>query len=204
MPFRAGLHYFYLYLERHVSERHGIECKRGDSDILTVPLLDKIWRYIEEADVILADCSGRNANVFYELGMAHTLKKKVILMTSDSVSEAPTDIRHFEFIHYDLSRHTEFLESLGRALRRVFIDRFDRLFELGVKIYQEFRQATGAQVQMAGKDVFDERVLYAERINALPLTEDGAALREFLLPRIIADNNDVRVMRCITDWLTKE
>lgn len=204
MPFRADLHYFYLYLERHINERHGLECKRGDSDILTVPVLDKIWRLIEEADVIVADCSGRNANVFYELGMAHALKKKVILITSDSLNEAPTDIRHYEFIRYDLGKHTEFLALFDRALRRVFIDRFDGLFDLGVKIYQEFRVATGAQVQMTSKEAFDERVLLAERVNALPPPDNGTALREFLLPRMVADNNDLLVMRSITEWLTRE
>ena len=76
MPFREELHYFYLYLQQHIEAKHAVECKRGDADILTVPLLDKIRNYIEDADVIIADCSGRNPNVFYDLGMAHTLGKR--------------------------------------------------------------------------------------------------------------------------------
>src|SRR5437016_11986535 len=93
MPFLEELHYFYLYLQKHIEEKHGLVCKRGDTDVLTVPLLNKVRDYIAEADVLIADCSGRNPNVFYELGMAHSLGKKVILITKDPIEEAPVDIR---------------------------------------------------------------------------------------------------------------
>src|SRR3954452_5622402 len=91
MPFSVELHYFYLFLKRHIEEKHPVKCIRGDADILTVPLLDKIRSYIDTADVLIADCSGRNPNVFYELGMAHALGKKVILITKDAIEDAPTD-----------------------------------------------------------------------------------------------------------------
>ena len=64
MPFSAELHYFYLFLQRHIEEKHGVKCIRGDADVLTVPILDKIRGYIDTADVLIADCSGRNPNVF--------------------------------------------------------------------------------------------------------------------------------------------
>jgi hypothetical protein len=56
-------HYFFLYLHKHIGEKHGVALKRGDADVLTISLLDKVRRYIEEADAIIADCSGRNPNV---------------------------------------------------------------------------------------------------------------------------------------------
>ncbi|MCI0695634.1 nucleoside 2-deoxyribosyltransferase [candidate division KSB1 bacterium] len=99
MPFVPELHYFYLYLKQHIEQHHGIGCERADDRILTKPFLDKINDLIRDADVIIADCSGRNPNVFYELGIAHALKKDVILITKDPVGVAPSDIRHFEFIH---------------------------------------------------------------------------------------------------------
>jgi nucleoside 2-deoxyribosyltransferase len=100
MPFRAELNFFYLYLRRHSHEKHGLRVERGDHQILTVPLLDKIRQQIAEARVLIADMTGRNPNVFYELGLAHALEKPVILLTQDASEDVPTDIRHLEFIRY--------------------------------------------------------------------------------------------------------
>src|SRR5438876_8266953 len=91
MPFAPELHYFYLYMKQHIEQKYGIRCERADAQILTKPILDKINDYIRNADVIVADCSGRNPNVFYELGIAHAYGKKVILITRDDVREAPSD-----------------------------------------------------------------------------------------------------------------
>lgn len=89
MPFAPELHYFYLYLKQHIEQKHHLDCERADAQVLTIPLLEKINEYISRADVVIADCSKRNPNVFYELGIAHAHGKKVILVTGDSISEAP-------------------------------------------------------------------------------------------------------------------
>jgi hypothetical protein len=67
MPFKPELHYFYLYIKKHIEEKHNIECYRGDNNVLTIPILEKIKKDIERSDVVIADCTGRNPNVFYEL-----------------------------------------------------------------------------------------------------------------------------------------
>ncbi|WP_218673864.1 hypothetical protein, partial [Candidatus Entotheonella palauensis] len=46
MPFLPELHYFFLYIQRHIEENHRVICKRGDAEILTVPVLDKIKNYM--------------------------------------------------------------------------------------------------------------------------------------------------------------
>jgi nucleoside 2-deoxyribosyltransferase len=53
-----------------------VTVERGDDNILTTTILEKIGKLIGQADVVIADCSGRNPNVFYELGMAHALGKR--------------------------------------------------------------------------------------------------------------------------------
>jgi hypothetical protein len=127
MPFVPELHYFHLYIKEYIERKYSISCERADDQVLTKPLLDKINHFIRDANVIIADCSGRNPNVFYELGIAHALSKDVILITKDSVNEAPSDIRHFEFIHYELTKHKEFLERLDNALRNVFAKEYENL-----------------------------------------------------------------------------
>lgn len=200
MPFSAELHYFFLFMRRHIEETHGVKCFRGDEDVLTVPLLDKIRGYIEQADVVIADCSGRNANVFYELGMAHTLGKKVTLITSDPIDKAPVDIRHYEFIRYELTKDTDFLAALDKALRKVFVGRYDDLYQKAVDVFADFRHLTNSRAKMAEKDVFVERVVAAEQRSGIPAPDRAFELREFLLLRIISDKDDRDVIAGMNRW----
>jgi len=141
MPYRPELHYFYLFLKRHIEEHHNIDCERGDAQILTKPLLEKIADYIGRADVIVANCTGRNPNVFYELGLAHARDKKVILITQEDVKEAPADIRHYEFVQDTPGDDAEFLASLDNALRNVFSNRYDDLYARAQTAVPDFQVA---------------------------------------------------------------
>jgi hypothetical protein len=191
-------------MKRHIEERHGVKCLRGDADVLTVPLLDKIRGYVEKADVLIADCSGRNANVFYELGMAHSLGKKVILITKDAIEEAPVDIRHYEFIRYELTKDKEFLDSLDKALRTIFIDRYDDLYEKAIEVFEEFRKVTNSKAKLASKELFVERVVAAEQHAGILSSERTAEIREFLMLRIIADKDDRQVIGDMNNWFQNE
>jgi hypothetical protein len=62
--------------------------------------MDDIRRSIEKARVVVADLTGRNPNVFYEVGIAHTLNKDVLLL-SQSMSDVPFDLRHRRVLVYD-------------------------------------------------------------------------------------------------------
>jgi hypothetical protein len=202
MPFRPDLHYFYLYLKHHIEQKHGILCERGDTTVMTVPILDKINEYIRNADVLIADCSGRNPNVFYELGIAHAHGKKVILISQDPVQEAPADVRHYEFISYELGDHVRFLERLDNALRSVFFARYESFHERAMQVLSEFRKAVGMPIQAATKEIFLDRVIAAEREGKIPLSEDPIPIDRFLLPKVIADPTDYDVMTKVANWLS--
>jgi hypothetical protein len=51
---------------------------------------------------LVAELTSRNANVFYELGLAHALKKPVVLISSNQ-EDVPFDIRHVRVIYYDVN-----------------------------------------------------------------------------------------------------
>lgn len=203
MPFLPELHYFYLYLKYYIEKQHSIRCERGDSRILTSLLLDKIIDYIKDADLIIADISGRNPNVFYELGIAQTLGKQVIFITKDAISEVPTDIKGFEFIRYELDKDTEFLSKLDNALNNVFVERYINLYKRAEVIYNDFRIATHALVEKVSEEVFSSRVKNAERTQKIPLLNEDNTLNvaAFVLPQIIVDTTDIAVMDQINTWL---
>jgi hypothetical protein len=119
MPFRPELNYFFLYLKKYLEEKYRIRVERGDSNVLTKELMRKISDQISSSSFLIADITGNNANVFFELGIAHATSKPIIFLTQDAPRDAPVDIRQFEFIQYELGRHEDFLVKLDNAVRNV-------------------------------------------------------------------------------------
>ena len=78
----------------------GLTSVRADEVFDTKPIMVSIMQKINEAEVIIATVTGRNANVFYELGMAHVLKDKVILLTQNK-DDVPFDLQHLRYILYE-------------------------------------------------------------------------------------------------------
>lgn len=67
-----------------------------------------------QARIVIADITGRNANVFYELGLAHTVGKDVLLLTQ-AVSDIPFDLNRFRHIVY--ADNMDGYELLEKELR---------------------------------------------------------------------------------------
>ena len=55
MPFRPELNFFYLYVQKHIQDKHGLRVRRGDTSILTKALMKKIESEIQSADLIIGD-----------------------------------------------------------------------------------------------------------------------------------------------------
>jgi hypothetical protein len=204
MPFKPELNYFFLYVKKHIEEIHNTNCLRGDNDILTIPILEKIKSYIEKSDILIADCSGRNPNVFYELGIAHTLNKKVILISMDDIREAPTDVRHYEFIKYDLHNHEDFLNKLDNALRNAFVENYEHLYEKAIVFLNMFKKNSGLNIHPIRKDLFVAKIITNEKRKPIPDSEEELKLKQYLIPLIIDANSDFTIMESITKWLTED
>jgi hypothetical protein len=203
MPFRPELNYFYLYLQRHLAERHRIDLARGDTEVLTRPLIDKIRGQILAADVILADITGNNPNVFFELGLADAAGKPIIFLTQEAPEDAPVDVKPFEMIRYDLGRHMEFLDRLDNALRNVFGDRHRALYERGLEVLHDFNEGHELREEPATYDEFHARVELSELTIALRDPNDAAALAEFVLPKIVRNIANLATSQRVSDWLAK-
>lgn len=78
----------------------GLSCIRADDIYDNRPIIEDIWKCINEARVIISELTGRNPNVFYETGIAHTVGKEVILI-SQNIDDVPFDLRHLRCITYD-------------------------------------------------------------------------------------------------------
>ena len=83
MPFDAELDDVYDYLIRGPLSEAGYDVKRADDLLNQQNILEDILLSIVKSDLIVADLSKANPNVYYELGLAHVYGKKVILLAQD-------------------------------------------------------------------------------------------------------------------------
>lgn len=82
-------------------------------------ILNDIIQPIFDADLVVADLTGLNANVMYELGVAHSLNKKTIIITQDDISTIPFDIKTYKIWNYNTNfkSFSELVEYLNSTIK---------------------------------------------------------------------------------------
>jgi tetratricopeptide (TPR) repeat protein len=108
MPFRDEFDDVYLVVRDAVAAssrdlRVDIECSRADEISRPGRISEQILESIKSADLIIADLTGNNPNVMYELGYAHALGRPAVILNQD-VHQAPFDVKDFRQILYDRGR----------------------------------------------------------------------------------------------------
>lgn len=98
MPFAHEFDAVHKCIRRACTDA-AVEPVRADDVFQGRPVLEKILTGIEQCRVVVADVTGRNANVFYELGIAHVRKDHVVLITQ-SIEDVPFDLKHLDLLPY--------------------------------------------------------------------------------------------------------
>lgn len=100
MPFAAEYHEVYEQVYKPVCHDNGFHCWRVDEVDTPGSITKDIINGIVDADLIIADLTSKNPNVFYELGIAHCTGNKTI-MTAQSTKDIPFDIGNYRVIVYE-------------------------------------------------------------------------------------------------------
>lgn len=98
MPFSGAFTSVYQDVKA-VLEADGYQCQRADDMWVHAHIMTDIIELLCTSAVIVCDLSGKNPNVFYEAGIAHTLGKEVVLITQ-SYDDVPFDLRPIRYLHY--------------------------------------------------------------------------------------------------------
>ncbi len=103
MPFANPIGGYYDLIYEPAIKKTGLTPVRADTDIFgTGKIIEQIWAGLKRAKVLVAELTGRNPNVLYELGLAHALHKPVVLVSSNE-ADVPFDVRHVRVIYYDVN-----------------------------------------------------------------------------------------------------
>ncbi|RDE49778.1 MAG: hypothetical protein DVS81_14585 [Candidatus Accumulibacter meliphilus] len=105
-------------------EAAGARAVRGDDLFTPTDILEDIWQSINAADFVIADITGRNPNVLYELGIAHTLAKPVLILSRDA-NDIPIDLATRRVILYGESVgdwHDDLTQKMSTAIAALVED----------------------------------------------------------------------------------
>jgi len=118
MPVHPSFDAVYATLQR-TAEAVGLRCRRADDIWENQVVIQDVVSLIDRSSLIICDCTGRNPNVFYEIGIAHTLGREVILITQ-AEADIPFDLRHLRFVPY--LNNGEGLNALSTRLQSRLAD----------------------------------------------------------------------------------
>jgi len=123
MPFAPTFNAVYAAITGAAAD-NGMVCNRADDVWDHDAIIQDIVALIDRSKILVCDCSGRNPNVFYEIGIAHTMGKEVILITQH-LDDVPFDLRHLRVITY--LNNGEGCERLRESLSKRMSDLTSRV-----------------------------------------------------------------------------
>ena len=91
---------------------------RSDKIAMTGVITHKIIKHLKDSDIVIADLTGHNPNVFYELGIRHALGRPVIIIKSNS-DKRPFDIQSINILDYSSLDHVEMTRLKGLVVDHI-------------------------------------------------------------------------------------
>lgn len=172
IPFDKKFNNSYKFGIKGAAEEVNAYAERVDELIFTEGILEKIFNQINKADVIVADMTDRNPNVFYEVGYAHALGKIVLLLTQKA-DDIPFDLKHRQHIVYEGD-----IEKLKN--------------ELVEKLKWAIKESTGRRQNVSEKflvSIFGTEIPEASTSHNIPILKVEAHQQNIILPIIIRNGS---------------
>lgn len=116
MPFASEMRPVHAAI-KDVCESLAMKCERADDIYSQRPIFSTILHSIISSEVIIADLTGKNPNVFYETGIAHSLREpQSVILVAQSLEDAPFDLRHLPIVLYRLENMQRFEMELEHRI----------------------------------------------------------------------------------------
>ncbi|MBN8232066.1 hypothetical protein JYK02_31580 [Corallococcus macrosporus] len=136
MPFGGYFNAYYESIYIPGVKDAGLEPHRADDLYGPQSIVSDIWEYTKKSRVILADLTGKNPNVFYELGLAHASAKPVV-MIAPSMDDVPFDLRALRIIIYDKNAPdwgNDLRDNIKMALKEVLSSPLESVLPTFLKV----------------------------------------------------------------------
>jgi hypothetical protein len=197
-----------------VCQRFGFRCVRGDEEFVAGEILPHVVDLIVRARLVIANISGRNANVYYELGIAHALGKPTILL-SRSLEEVPFDLRAKYVVLFE--KGDDLNERLRDAIARLLAemeplpsiarsdhepDKYNLSLEAQRLLIEASKDTQGTIMQarwMGGETIQANGINFVEGADARQIAKWRAALDQLRLNRLVEQRGGSGEVLYVTD-----
>jgi flagellar motility protein MotE (MotC chaperone) len=194
MPFDSEFDKIFNELIKPALEEPGYDVNRADSIFNQQNILKDIVRGIAEADLVVADLTSLNPNVFYELGIAHAMHKPTVPLTQ-SIEEVPFDLRSYRIIRYSL----DFVEApkLLQSLKVVAENAKSGKVDFGNPVTDFHPKRNG--VEFSPATTAEKAIIEAEGEREVETKEEEKGLLDF----IVDGEKSLREIAKHTEQMTK-
>ena len=210
MPFDERFNDLYKLSIKTAIEGAGADCERVDEQIFDEQIMQRVYEQIYRADIVVAEISEPNRNVFYEVGYAHALGKTTILLRREA-ADIPFDLKDYPHVIYgqnisDLEtqlkdRVERLIQNPGQPFSRAYFTRFlqDRLCDISppnllfLVVANNFLSPSSHGFQVAGlkpnwshdEVEWDDRSKYMEKLGLLARNTSNEVMRTDLGTAIV-------------------
>ena len=102
MPFQSDFNDVLSESIRPAVEGNGLVCQRADDIENNDEIMEDVWEGIWKCRIVVADLTDDNPNVFYEVGIADTVGKEVVLIAQNGrLGRPPFDVSARRIVFYD-------------------------------------------------------------------------------------------------------
>lgn len=155
MPFGGWFDDYYETIYAPAINAAGLNPKRADDLYRPSTIVNDIWQMTQEAEIVLADLTGKNPNVFYELGLAHAIAKPAILIT-ESMDDVPFDLRSLRVLEYN-KNIPNWGEKLGDDITNAIEEITNSPLDAVLPAFVSVTQSPRLTVSDAAKDLLELR-----------------------------------------------
>lgn len=173
-----------------VYEDHGYEVSKADTADSQRNILEDIVAGISNANLVIADLTGLNLNVFYEVGISHGLGVPTVLLTQD-LEEVPFDLNAYYTIEY--SRDYKDMEELVSELDDIAEKHLENEIDFESPV-SDFADISVSQMPVAGIETSEETDADELEMGVLDYAveaEDRRSTLEQNLEHIISETGDL-------------
>ncbi len=118
MPFEPEFDDIYSEIKMQLKKKANFEVERADNIYLNSSIMDIVVSEILASHFVVADLTGKNPNVFYELGIAHSFKDAPnIILISQNMEDVPADLRHLTIIIYEADNPMWLVSQIEKKIK---------------------------------------------------------------------------------------
>ena len=206
MPFNAQSHYVYLFVKSIVESQFDVIITRADdAQYLSSEIIAKIQQHVNNCDFAIADLSGNNANVLYEVGLLHAKNSDIIFVSGELPAAAPFDVNSFPIYSYHGMDHEHFQARLVEAVSWQVNGKYYEFRRITESLIKRYNAAHGTDYSMIGEERFSQLIDNALRSGMyVHAPHPGLEIIHHLIPDVIEGRQPTELGFAFSEWLKRE